>query len=125
MSRNAPGIFLKTLPNGLPIFAVIVNSLFTLLSYMGVKQGNEGPGLVFMYFAEMAAVGGLVTWLGIVITYLRFYKGMQSQGNIVRNQLPYYSNLQPFAAWYAVCSISFILFVSHPFSILFINWSKS
>jgi amino acid transporter len=105
---NAPRIFLKTMPNGLPIVAVLFNSCFALLSYMGV---NKGSGLVFTYLSNMAAIAGLLTWLGIAITYLRFYKGMKAQG-YVRSALPYYSNLQPFAAWYAVCSISLVLLMN-------------
>jgi len=105
---NAPKIFLKTLPNGLPIVAVLFNSCFSLLSYMGVTKGS---GLVFTYFSQLTAIAGLLTWFGIGVTYLRFYKGMKAQG-MDRTKLPYYSKLQPFAAWYAVCSISFIMLLS-------------
>jgi len=108
-SGNAPRIFLKTLPNGLPFIAIIFNSCFTLLSYVCGSQNNSG--LVFVYFSNMAAIAGLLTWLGISITYLRFYKGMKAQG-YVRSALPYYSNFQPFAAWYAVCSISLVLLMN-------------
>ena len=75
---------------------------------MGVQKGS---GLVFTYFAEMASIAGLVTWFGIAVIYLRFYKGLKAQG-MDRTKLPYYSSYQPFAAWYAVCTISFILLVS-------------
>ena len=97
------------MPNGLPIVAVLFNSSFALLSYMGVQKGS---GLVFSYFSQMTSIAGLLTWFGISITYLRFYKGMKAQG-IDRTKLPYYSKYQPFAAWYAVCSISVIMLVSH------------
>jgi len=107
-SGNAPRIFLKTLPNGLPIVAVLFNSCFALLSYMGVKKGS---GQVFTYFSQLASIAGLVTWFGIAVIYLRFYKGMKVQG-MDRTKLPYYSKFQPFAAWYAVCSISFIMLLS-------------
>jgi amino acid transporter len=107
-SGNAPRIFLKTLSNGLPIVAVLFNSCFALLSYMGVKRGS---GLVFTYFSQMTSIAGLLTWFGIAVTYLRFYKGMKAQGRD-RTKLPYYSKLQPFAAWYAVCSISLIMLLS-------------
>ena len=60
----------------------------------------------------MASIGGLINWFGIVVIYLRFYKGMKAQGYL-RSELPYYSKFQPFAAWYAVCGISLILLVSH------------
>ena len=76
---------------------------------MGVQ---EGSGLVFSYFSQMTAIAGLLTWFGIAVTYLRFYEGMKAQG-FDRAKLPYHSKLQPFAAWYALCSISVIMLVSH------------
>ena len=76
---------------------------------MGVKKGS---GQVFTYFSQLASIAGLVTWFGIAVIYLRFYKGMKVQG-MDRTKLPYYSNFQPFAAWYAVCSISLIMLVSY------------
>jgi amino acid transporter len=88
---------------------------------MGVKKGS---GQVFTYFSQMTAIAGLLTWFGIAVTYLRFYKGMNAQ-NFDRTKLPYYTNLQPYAAWYAVCSISIIMLVSHFFLYSFsVNWSK-
>ena len=96
------------MPNGLPVFAVLFNSCFALLSYMGVQKGS---GQVFTYFSQMTSIAGLLTWFGICVTYLRFYKGLNAQG-YDRSELPYYSKLQPFAAWSALCSISIIMLVS-------------
>jgi amino acid transporter len=76
---------------------------------MGVTKGS---GLVFTYFYQMTSIAGLLTWLGIGITYLRFHKGMKAQG-IDRTKLPYHSKYQPFAAWFSVFSISIIMVVSH------------
>lgn len=56
------------------------------------------------------AVAGLMTWFGIAVTYLRFYKGFKRQG-LDRSKLPYASPLQPYAAWYALCACVFICFV--------------
>jgi amino acid transporter len=106
--------------NGLPIVAVLFNSSFALLSYMGIKTG--GSGQVFLYLSQMASIAGLVNWFGIAVTYLRFYNGMKAQG-YVRSELPYYSKFQPFAAWYAVCSIIFIMLVSHFFRFS-MDWFK-
>ena len=108
LAGNAPKIFRYTLPNGLPVAAVLFSSLFALLSYMGIKQGS---GKVFGWLANLTAIAGLVTWFGICVTYIRFYKGMQAQG-IDRSKLPYYSKFQPYAAWYALFIIVFIALVS-------------
>jgi len=88
-----------------------MSSAFSLLAYMGVHSGS---GKVFNWFANMTSVAGLLTWFGICYTYIRFYAGMKAQG-IDRKTLPFYSNLQPFAAWYAAISCLIIC--------LFSGWS--
>ncbi|GLB36338.1 putative amino acid [Lyophyllum shimeji] len=105
---NAPSIFLKTSKRGLPYVSLIFCSLFALLSYMGV---NSGSGKVFTWLANMTSVAGLLTWFGICVTYLRFYKGMKVQG-YDRSKLPFASKLQPFAAWYALAFCTLICFFS-------------
>ncbi|KIK04264.1 hypothetical protein K443DRAFT_424867 [Laccaria amethystina LaAM-08-1] len=107
-SGNAPKIFLKASANGLPYVSVAFNAMFALLAYMGIKTGS---GKVFGWFANLTAVAGLMTWFGISLTYLRFYKGMKAQG-IDRTRLPFYSNLQPFAAWYSMVACLLISFLS-------------
>ncbi|KAF8211454.1 amino acid permease [Mycena galopus ATCC 62051] len=105
---NAPRIFLKTLSNGLPIASILFCSLFSTLAFMGVKSGS---GKVFGWFANMTSVAGLMTWFGICLTYLRFYKGMKAQG-YDRTNLPFASSLQPYAAWYALIFCLVISFFS-------------
>ncbi|KAF8211435.1 amino acid permease/ SLC12A domain-containing protein [Mycena galopus ATCC 62051] len=105
---NAPRIFLKALPNGLPIASLLFCSAFALLAYMGIQSSSER---VFTWFSNMTSVAGLMTWFGISLTYLRFYKGMKVQG-YERKELPFASSLQPFAAWYAMCFCLLICFFS-------------
>ncbi len=59
----------------------------------------------------MTSIAGLMTWFGINFTYWRFYQGMKTQG-FDRSKLPFTSNLQPFAAWYAMIWILTVCFVS-------------
>lgn len=92
----------------MPYATVIFTSLFALLGYMGTE---EGAGRVFGWFANMTAVAGLMAWFGIGVIYLRFYQGLKAQG-IDRRTLPYYSNLQPYAAWYALIACLVVSFVS-------------
>ncbi|RDB29597.1 Lysine-specific permease [Hypsizygus marmoreus] len=105
---NAPRIFLKTSKKGLPYVSIIFCSVFALLSYMGI---NAGSGKVFGWLANMTSVAGLITWFGISVTYLRFYKGLKAQG-YDRNKLPFASKLQPYAAWYAMIFCFFICLFS-------------
>lgn len=51
-----------------------------------------------------------MTWFGICVTYVRFYKGFKMQG-FDRKTLPYAHALQPYAAWYALFMCLLICFV--------------
>jgi amino acid transporter len=75
---------------------------------MGSKKG---AGKVFQWFVNMTSIAGLMTWLGICITYIRFYQAMKVQG-YDRKTLPFTSRLQPFAAYYAASFIFIICLVS-------------
>ncbi|THH34160.1 hypothetical protein EUX98_g42 [Antrodiella citrinella] len=94
MVGNAPRIFARTNNRGLPYMAIGFCTLFAFLAFMGVKSGS---GQVFNWFANMTSIAGLMTWFGISVTYLRFYKGYKAQG-LDRKKLPYASPLQPYAA---------------------------
>jgi len=72
---------------------------------------SAGAGKVFGWFANMTAIAGLMTWFGICLTYIRFYAGLKAH-NINRQDLPFYSKLQPYAAWYAMTACLVICFVS-------------
>ena len=75
---------------------------------------SSGAGKVFDWFANMTSVAGLMTWFGICITYIRFHKGMKAQG-IDRTTLPYYTRVQPFAAWFGAISTFIICLVRRPY----------
>lgn len=108
ISGNAPAIFKKTSRGGLPWTALLVSTAFAFLAFMGVTTGSS---TVFGWFSNMTSVAGLMTWFGICVTYLRFYKGLKAQG-IERKSLPFASSLQPYAAWYALFATWIICFVS-------------
>ena len=110
VNGNAPKIFMLTNRYGLPYVAVSTCCAFGLLAYMAA---SSGAGHVFTWFANMTSVAGLMTWFGICVTYVRFYEGMKAQG-MDRTTLPYYSRLQPFAAWYGLIATIIICFVRVP-----------
>ncbi|KAI0030986.1 amino acid permease/ SLC12A domain-containing protein [Vararia minispora EC-137] len=121
ISGNAPHIFAKTLRNGLPVNALIISAAFSLLSYMAASRG---AGNVFNWFSNMTSIAGLMTWFGIGVTYLRFYKGLKAQG-IDRRSLPYWTRLQPFAAWYTVASTFLVCLFSGWAVFLRGNWDTA
>ncbi|KAI0784619.1 amino acid permease [Abortiporus biennis] len=116
---NAPKIFLKTTRHGLPWVAVAFQSSFGLLAYMGIKAGS---GRVFGWFGNMTSIAGLMSWFGISIIYIQFYKGLKAQG-FDRKTLPYRSPLQPFAAYYAATLCLLICILSGWSVFLKDNWA--
>ncbi|KAK7014137.1 hypothetical protein VNI00_019371, partial [Paramarasmius palmivorus] len=75
-------------------------SIILLTTSSRSSMGLHRHLLPILRFSAMTAMAGLLTWLGISITYLRFYAGMRAQG-FDRQKLPFKSNLQPYAGWYA------------------------
>ncbi|KAI0669962.1 amino acid permease [Trametes maxima] len=118
MAGNAPRVFLKCTKNGLPIVALVTSASFSALAYMGVATGS---GKVFGWFVNMTSIAGLMTWFGISVTYLRFYKGFKLQG-YDRKSLPYAHILQPYAAWYGMFMCLLICFFSGWSVFLRGNW---
>lgn len=108
LSGNAPKIFAYTTKRGLPLIGLVFCAAFAFLAFMGVGTGS---GKVFNWFVNMTSIAGLMTWFGISVTYLRFYKGFVSQG-FDRRTLPYASGLQPYAAWYGAIACPIVCLVS-------------
>ncbi|KAI8593146.1 amino acid permease [Geranomyces variabilis] len=105
VSGQAPAIFKRTLRNGLPYYAVLVSLVFSCLAFLGLSTGS---GKIFGYFANMTAICGLITWVGICWSYIRFSAGVKAQ-NIDRSKFPYRSPLGVAGAWYAFVMIILVL----------------
>ncbi|WWC70607.1 uncharacterized protein I206_104558 [Kwoniella pini CBS 10737] len=110
ITRQAPKIFARTTKSGIPYVAISFCALFGALAYMSLQST---AGQVFGYFANLTAAAGLMTWWGICFTYIRFSKGLKTQG-ISKSSLPYttFLNKNAFAAKYAITMITIILFFS-------------
>lgn len=106
LAGNAPKVFRKTTSWGLPWVCLMVSFLIGFLAYMSVGVGSAGE--VFGWLANMTSVTGLLTWVGILITYLRFDAGVKAQ-NINRDQFPYKSYLRSGGAIYALVMCCLIL----------------
>jgi amino acid transporter len=102
---QAPKIFAKILPNGVPIFALAFTALFSLLAYLNC--GSNGAEDAFNWLANITTLGSELTWIGIGIAHIRFYRGMKAQG-IPRSVLPFKTWLQPWGAYVVVISFSII-----------------
>ncbi|KAF9238127.1 general amino acid permease [Melanogaster broomeanus] len=107
VQNQAPKIFTTCTKSGMPWVAVIVAWLFSFLAFMTISTSS---GTVFNWFLSLSVVCGLLGWLTINTTYLRYYYGLRLQG-VVPHGI-YRSSLQPYASMWAIFWIIFYILVS-------------
>ncbi|KAH8104113.1 general amino acid permease 1 [Cristinia sonorae] len=108
---QAPRFFARCTQAGLPLIAVLSTSLLAWLAFMNVASGAQ---TVFNWFVNLSSIGGFITWWGVNLTYLFFYRGFRAQG-FDRKKLSYYSFLQPgLAIWGFFWSTIIILINGFP-----------
>lgn len=121
---HAPKIFLKCNRFGTPHFAVALSILPSPLVYLTV---SNNASIVFGWFLNITTVAGLIGWIVIQVTYLRFFYALKQQG-ISRDgkttitlskdtsnhttELPYKSPFQPYTAWITLLMVFLVVFFS-------------
>jgi len=101
---QAPRLLRKCTKNGLPVWCVFITSLAGFLAYMNVSTNG---GTVFEWFVNISSITGLITWDVILITYVRFHKGLAYHG-IDRDTLPYKAPFQPYASYFGIFFITLV-----------------
>ena len=94
MAGQAPRFLRKCTKAGLPINAVALTSCFGLLAFMNLAADGV---TVFNWLYNISSITGLLTWASILLSYIRFHKGLAIQG-IDRDTLPYKAPFQPYAS---------------------------
>ncbi|ORY18233.1 amino acid permease/ SLC12A domain-containing protein [Clohesyomyces aquaticus] len=81
----APRIFAWTDKRGVPVPALAISGLFTLLAFMNVADDSK---VVFGYFVNLVTIFGLLTWISILLTHIYFVRARKAQG-IGNEQMPF------------------------------------
>ncbi|ESZ91882.1 amino acid permease [Sclerotinia borealis F-4128] len=105
---HAPKVFMKCNRFGTPWYAVGLSVLPSPLVYMVV---STQASVVFGWFVNITTVAGLIGWVVIEVTYLRFFYALKQQC-ISRDSLPYKSPFQPYVAWITGLIVFLIVFFS-------------
>jgi len=116
---NAPKFFRKTTSWGVPWPCVIVACFWGCLALLSVT--HSGAGAVFGWLANMYSTSGFLTWIGVLITYVRFDAGVKAQ-KIDRSTFPYRFPLRTPAAIYGICVCTFLAFADSYQVFLPNNW---
>lgn len=93
----APKFFCRTTKHGIPYVAVLFTAAFGSLGYMVLSNGGN---TVFNWLLNITAVSGLIAWVNISYSHIRFMQILKSR-NISRDSLPFKSWGMPYIAYYA------------------------
>ncbi|KAJ6511434.1 amino acid permease/ SLC12A domain-containing protein [Mycena vitilis] len=104
---KAPRIFARVMKNGVPVYSLLLCSLFGCLGYL--VCGQQGANDAFNWLANITTLGSLITWVGIAVAHIRWYRAMKVQG-LSRDELPFKSWTQPYGAWLVLICFSIIMF---------------
>ncbi|KAF8159384.1 general APC amino acid permease [Crassisporium funariophilum] len=105
---QAPRYLTYCTKKGLPLYAVLTSSAFTVLSFMNVSNGGE---TVFNWFVNLSTTGGFSSWFAMNLTYIFFYRGMKAQGFDLRKNA-YNNRWQPYIAYWGVGWTLFFIFIN-------------
>lgn len=114
VQRKAPGIFQRCSKAGVPYISVLFSSVFGLISYLAVD-----PTAVenFDVLANIASASTSIIWMGLNLSFLRFYYALKTRDDIISRDdpsYPYRSPLQPYLSIYGLlgCTI-FVFFMGY------------
>lgn len=102
IAGNAPKIFTRCTRYGLPIYAVLASSCFTLLAYLIV---SSQAGQVFNWFVSLTNTSGYTSWAVCCVILIRFRKACDIQDVTI----PYRASIQPWASWICLPIFVFLL----------------
>jgi amino acid transporter len=103
---QAPHFLARCTKSGLPRNAVLISSIFSLLSFM---ESSSGAETVFEWLVNISTTAGFLSWLTMNFTYIYFYQAIQAQDRDVRENA-YNNKFQPYLAyWGCAWTVFFIL----------------
>ncbi|KAI7870735.1 amino acid permease/ SLC12A domain-containing protein [Spinellus fusiger] len=88
----APRLFTRLNRWGIPIWAVLMSCAMGCLAFL---TSLFGSGIVFTWLTNLTSVAGLITWVIISITHIRFRQGYLAQGRLL-TALPYVAPFFPY-----------------------------
>lgn len=95
---KAPRILAITDSRGVPVLALSVSAIISLLAFMNVSSDSR---TVFSYFVNCITVFGLIVWVCILLSHIKFVKARQAQ-NIPVEHIHYRAPLGIWGSWFGL-----------------------
>ncbi|AMD19546.1 HCL605Wp [Eremothecium sinecaudum] len=107
LAGNAPKFMASVTRHGVPYYGVLLTSLMGLMSFLVV---NNNAKVAFNWLVNISTLAGLCAWFFISLSHIRFMQCLKQRG-ISRDDLPFKAKFMPFAAYYALFFVTFIIFI--------------
>ncbi|RID88246.1 amino acid permease [Peribacillus asahii] len=101
--NEAPKSFERTTKSGIPGVAIIVSAVVLLI---GVYLNYIVSEKVFSWVTSIATFGAIWTWATILISHLRYRKGMTKEE---KKKLEYKMPWYPFSSYFALVFLAFVV----------------
>lgn len=105
LRRQAPKIFAWCDRRGTPYVALLLNTAFLGMAFLGL---SAGASTALNWLVNVTTLSALITWVVICATYLRFYRGLKAQG-YNRGALHFRGPWQPWPVIWALFWLVIIL----------------
>ncbi|EXJ83321.1 hypothetical protein A1O1_06942 [Capronia coronata CBS 617.96] len=116
---KAPAFLARTNSRDVPVAALGVSAVLSLLAFMNVSNDSKK---IFNYFINCITVFGLIVWICILLSHISFVRACRAQ-QVPKEKLIYRAPLGIWGSWYALvfCVIvtftkNFAVFVHTPTS---------
>lgn len=101
---NAPKFFARLNAAGTPVNAVLVSTMFTLLT---VLLSYLNPEKVFLYFMALATISIIINWATILLVQLKFRKKSEESSTTLLFKMPLY----PFSSYLSLAFLACVVVI--------------
>ncbi len=105
---NAPKIFAKLNSSGTPVNAVLVSTVFTMLT---VLLSYLNPEKVFLYLMAVATISIIINWATIVLVQLKFRKAQEQANKIPAFKMPLYPLASYLSLAFLACVVGIMAYM--------------
>ncbi|KAJ2963724.1 hypothetical protein NQZ79_g1260 [Umbelopsis isabellina] len=91
---------------GIPLWTILASCLIGCLAFL---TSLFGSGVVFNWLTNLTSVAGLITWVIISITHVRFRQGFIAQGHSLKS-LPYVAPFFPYCDIFSIVIGTIVIF---------------
>jgi amino acid transporter len=96
---QAPKFLLKCTASGIPVYCVLTVSLLSCVTFLVAGSSSV---TVFYWFVDLTTIAFVLTYTGMLIVFIGWYRALKAQGIDRKSFVPWASPFQPYFASFAI-----------------------